>query len=241
MNGGGLVVCLAMIVGLLLLVVYQGITTFWPVPLVLVRTIDGNTYLGEVTRVDRYELGYQDAAVLSGPVQQKALELLNPRFREKLLRLQDGSGLAAELTGLDQFVERAILKAVSEAPQVREAPAVERNALGAALTGALAANTTARIADVAAQLADSDSRGLHGRHRVCTLDGLAGGRSRMAERARDPGDARRLDVRAGVARKHLGQPRPVVAQLRRIGRRQPPADPHGQLRVERRAFSLGER
>jgi phosphate transport system permease protein len=92
LHGGGLVVCLAMIVGLLLLVVYQGVTTFWPLPLVLVRTIDGNTYLGEVTRVDRYELGYQDAAVLSGPVRLKAQQLLNPRFREKLLRLQERGG-----------------------------------------------------------------------------------------------------------------------------------------------------
>ena len=155
LHGGGLVVCLAMIAGLLLLVVYQGITTFWPVPLVLVSTIDGNTHLGEVTRVDRYELGYQDAAVLSGPVRLKAQQLLNPRFREKLLRLQERGGLAAELTALDPFVEKAILKVVSGAPQVSEAPAVERNTLVAGLTGALAANTTARIADVAAQLAAS--------------------------------------------------------------------------------------
>ncbi|MCL4201284.1 MAG: phosphate ABC transporter permease PstA [Pirellulaceae bacterium] len=155
LHGGGLVICLAMIVGLLLLVVYQGITTFWPVPLVLVRTIDGNTYLGEVTRVDRYELSYQDATVMSGPVQQKALELLNPRFREKLLRLHDRGGLAPELTALDPFVEKAVLKAVADAPQVLEAAAVERNALAAGLGEAFASQPADRIADVAEQLAQA--------------------------------------------------------------------------------------
>ena len=33
-NGGALVVALVMIVGLLVLVFYQGTSTFWPVPLV---------------------------------------------------------------------------------------------------------------------------------------------------------------------------------------------------------------
>lgn len=155
LHGGGLVICLAMIAGLLLLVVYQGITTFWPVPLVLLRTIDGNTYLGEVTRVEGYELGYQDAAVMSGPVQQKALELLNPRFRTKMLRWQDRGDLSTERTALDPFVEKAILKAVLDAPQVREAPAVERNSLLNGLGEALAAKATQRTAGVAEQLAEA--------------------------------------------------------------------------------------
>ena len=48
MTGGSLVLALAMIAGLLLLVAYQGGTTFWPEPLVQLRTLEGDTYLGEV-------------------------------------------------------------------------------------------------------------------------------------------------------------------------------------------------
>jgi phosphate transport system permease protein len=54
LTGGGLVICLAMIVGLLGLIVYQGGTTFWPRPLVLLRTYSGRVLMGEVTRHDRY-------------------------------------------------------------------------------------------------------------------------------------------------------------------------------------------
>ncbi len=48
--GGALAVCTVMIVGLLVLVVYQGTTTFWPRPIVEVTMQDGHTYMGEVTR-----------------------------------------------------------------------------------------------------------------------------------------------------------------------------------------------
>ncbi len=47
--GGGLAVALLMIVGLLALVVYQGIATFWPVPVVRLETANG-VVMGEVTR-----------------------------------------------------------------------------------------------------------------------------------------------------------------------------------------------
>jgi phosphate transport system permease protein len=52
--GGALAVSLVMIVGLLMLVGYQGATTFWPAPLTQVRTNDGRTLLGEVTRDETY-------------------------------------------------------------------------------------------------------------------------------------------------------------------------------------------
>ena len=54
LNGGGLAVCLAMILGLLLLIFYQGTVSFWPGPLVEVRTVDGKVYLGEVSRTETY-------------------------------------------------------------------------------------------------------------------------------------------------------------------------------------------
>ncbi len=54
LTGGGLVICVAMIVGLLALVLYQGATTFWPVPVVQIETVAGQIHLGEVTRTETY-------------------------------------------------------------------------------------------------------------------------------------------------------------------------------------------
>ena len=45
----------AMIIGLLVLVVVQGVTTFWPVPVVRLQTAQGTTFLGEVTRSELYK------------------------------------------------------------------------------------------------------------------------------------------------------------------------------------------
>ncbi|MFW6058652.1 MAG: phosphate ABC transporter permease PstA [Phycisphaeraceae bacterium] len=53
LSGGGLAVCLLMIVGLLVLVFWQGITTFWPAPVVAVETPTGQ-FMGEITRSESY-------------------------------------------------------------------------------------------------------------------------------------------------------------------------------------------
>ena len=50
--GGGLVVALVMIIGLLALVFFQGVTTFWPVPVERVSLDNGRVLMGEVTRRD---------------------------------------------------------------------------------------------------------------------------------------------------------------------------------------------
>jgi ABC-type phosphate transport system permease subunit len=50
LTGGALAISVIMIVGLLVLVIYQGIGTFWPQPIIQIKTLDGHTYLGEVTR-----------------------------------------------------------------------------------------------------------------------------------------------------------------------------------------------
>jgi phosphate transport system permease protein len=55
LTGGGLVIALAMIVGLLGLVFYQGFSTFWPRALVQLQTRSGTVYLGEVVRGDTFE------------------------------------------------------------------------------------------------------------------------------------------------------------------------------------------
>jgi len=54
-TGGGLAICLVMIVGLLVLVVYQGSATFWPSPVISFEKFSGQSVMGEVTRQDRFE------------------------------------------------------------------------------------------------------------------------------------------------------------------------------------------
>jgi phosphate transport system permease protein len=55
LTGGALAIALAMILGLLALVVFQGTSTFWPRTVWQVQTIDGRTFLGEVATSETYE------------------------------------------------------------------------------------------------------------------------------------------------------------------------------------------
>ncbi|RMF86896.1 MAG: phosphate ABC transporter permease PstA [Planctomycetota bacterium] len=57
LTGGALALCVVMVVGLLGFVFYQGLITFWPKPLVQVQTRDGQTFLGEIARVERFRPG----------------------------------------------------------------------------------------------------------------------------------------------------------------------------------------
>jgi phosphate transport system permease protein len=54
LNGGALAICLCMILGLLVLVVGQGLSTFWPVAVLEIHTVGGKRYLGEVIREEKY-------------------------------------------------------------------------------------------------------------------------------------------------------------------------------------------
>ena len=52
--GGMLALAVAMIVSLLALILYQGLATFWPSPVVVLNTIDGKHYMGELIANDVY-------------------------------------------------------------------------------------------------------------------------------------------------------------------------------------------
>ncbi len=54
LTGAGLVACLCMVLGLLALVLFQGLATLWPARLELVRLHDGRVWLGEVTRTEEF-------------------------------------------------------------------------------------------------------------------------------------------------------------------------------------------
>jgi phosphate transport system permease protein len=56
LSGGALAFALLMIVGLLGLILYQGLLTFWPLPIVRVTTASGAVLMGEVSRIDQYRL-----------------------------------------------------------------------------------------------------------------------------------------------------------------------------------------
>jgi phosphate transport system permease protein len=96
LTAGALVLCLAMIVGLLALVVVQGGSTFWPSRYVRIRTAAG-TYAGEVTRVETYRPGPEVLAALDADSRRRAEDELarsGGEARRRLLRVGN-----FELTG----------------------------------------------------------------------------------------------------------------------------------------------
>jgi len=56
LTGAALVLCIFMIVGLLLLVIYHGSSTFWPQPVTKVTTVDGARFMGELTDTEEYKV-----------------------------------------------------------------------------------------------------------------------------------------------------------------------------------------
>jgi len=76
LTGGALVICIAMILGLLSLVLYCGAITFWPLPLVRLETVDGFVRMGEVTRHETFTLSLDATGNFSEPVKQRADALL---------------------------------------------------------------------------------------------------------------------------------------------------------------------
>ena len=74
LTGGALAISLVLIVGLLVLVVYQGIGTFWPKPIVELKLADGAVCLGEIARSERYKPEPQAFASLSSAIAAQARE-----------------------------------------------------------------------------------------------------------------------------------------------------------------------
>jgi phosphate transport system permease protein len=80
LTGGALAVALVMIVGLVLLIVFKGTSTFWPAPVVQLRTYGGKLYLGEVSGVESYR------------PDKDAYEGLSPKAVEKVKQFVEQSG-----------------------------------------------------------------------------------------------------------------------------------------------------
>ena len=69
--GGSLAFGILMIVGFLLLVLWNGIVTFWPKPIQVITLTDGTRVAGEATRAERYRVGPAQLANLPAEVRRK--------------------------------------------------------------------------------------------------------------------------------------------------------------------------
>ncbi len=86
LTGGALVICLAMILGLLALVLARGLSSFWPGPVVRVETARGSI-LGEVTRTETWRPDPGFVAGLAGEEADRARVQLARRGGELRRRL----------------------------------------------------------------------------------------------------------------------------------------------------------
>lgn len=128
LTGGGLVTCLVMIIGLLLLVLYQGVTTFWPVPVERFATVSGAVHMGEVTRTDIYDLQYSSLANMVEAQQVSAERLLNPVLREEVGRLIAADDFESELAIQIQQAEQNLFSQLELSASIRAASPEERAA-----------------------------------------------------------------------------------------------------------------
>ena len=90
LTGGALAIALFMIVGLLILILVQGIGTFWPVPVVEYQLHDGTRLMGEVAGEETYTLTERAARDSPEPVAQAAMAALrgsdSKQVRRQLVR-----------------------------------------------------------------------------------------------------------------------------------------------------------
>ncbi|MCG8458863.1 MAG: hypothetical protein MI919_21500, partial [Holophagales bacterium] len=89
LTGGALAICSLMVLSLLLLVLWQGLSTFWVLPVVHITTPDGRVYMGEITRYDSYEPTENVVSALEGEIAEAAraeLEATGGWARRDLVR-----------------------------------------------------------------------------------------------------------------------------------------------------------
>ncbi|MCU0874220.1 MAG: phosphate ABC transporter permease PstA [Pirellulaceae bacterium] len=142
LTGGGLLACVLMIVGLLLLVLYQGVSTFWPLAVVQVRTTDDRRQMGEVSREETFELSYSGLSSLSPATRQAARRLLSQRFHAAVAGWISDGDLGRRLAELSEPARKTARRAVEMAPLVRDAAGRERTGLLTQLDTAMQTSPT---------------------------------------------------------------------------------------------------
>ncbi len=74
LHGGALVICLVMIIGLLLLILRNGIPTFWPKPLTQITTQSGQSVMGEIVRDEQFRPAQNVFDALPSALRAQAVE-----------------------------------------------------------------------------------------------------------------------------------------------------------------------
>lgn len=106
LTGGAVALTLAMILGLIVLIAWLGLTTFWPLPIVEVRTLDGEVYWGEVTRTETYQPGPDVVSQLS-PEARARLDATGGVTERRLLRTGNRDLTGNSFVWVDRFREAA--------------------------------------------------------------------------------------------------------------------------------------
>ncbi len=125
----GLVICLAMIGGLLTLVVCQGMATFWPAPLVRIETVGGETLMGEFTRSDTYELTYAALSTLDDSSAKQARRLLLPRLYQSVTSWSNRDSPEPFDEETWSLIVRSVVTSIRDALDTGDAPLPEDRAL----------------------------------------------------------------------------------------------------------------
>ena len=107
LTGGALAISLIMVVGLLALVIYQGIGTFWPQPVVRVVTVEDHVYLGELARSETYRPEEHAFRELSKPAAERARQEIaktNGVATRRLYRVGNIELTQAPFRWIDDFI-----------------------------------------------------------------------------------------------------------------------------------------
>ncbi len=162
LTAGGLVICVAMIVSLISIILWQGFSTFWPSRLLQLKTIAGETFLGELTQTDRFQLTYSAAANLTAEKQAAAYKQLNSAFRSSLVQQVETTAFTQRLPELAKTAQANVLNQISQTQALQEASSSDRDELLRALKTELEANAAARLEQLLSELkavASADSTG----------------------------------------------------------------------------------
>ena len=126
LTSGGLIVCLVMIIGLMSLIAYQGSRTFWPSPVVQLKTLSGVSHLGELAGESSFEIKYGGLQMM-GEAEQAALrDLLNPQLHGAVLRYlsesdpeeQSASQAQARQSVIDGLLQADAVTAAAPKPRL---------------------------------------------------------------------------------------------------------------------------
>lgn len=137
LTGGGLAICFIMIVALLLYVLWEGVTTFWPVPITRVETIDGRSLMGEVFAYDTYELKFSNLSSQTEAAREVLDDALNPEFQRAARQVVDSGSVESHLTEHRELILRAVATQVRLAPAVQQAAPETREAMVAEVASAI--------------------------------------------------------------------------------------------------------